>query len=58
MQLAVLMCIRFPLLLRNVEDLLHERGIDACNESVRLWVERLGIYFSCKIRKRRTEAMG
>ena len=27
-RLAVMMCIRFPLSLRNVEDLLHERGID------------------------------
>ncbi|MDP1555014.1 MAG: hypothetical protein Q8L84_06105 [Hyphomonas sp.] len=35
-QLGVMMYIRFPLSLRNVEDLLHERGIDICHESVRL----------------------
>ena len=35
-QLAVLMYVRFPLSLRNVEDLLHERGIDVCHEGVRL----------------------
>ena len=35
-QLAVMMYVRFPLSLRNVEDLLHERGIDVCHESVRL----------------------
>jgi transposase-like protein len=29
-QLAVMMYIRFALSLRNVEDLLHERGIDVC----------------------------
>ncbi len=28
-RLAVMMYVRFPLSLRNVEDLLHERGIDA-----------------------------
>ena len=27
-RLAVLMYVKFPLSLRNVEDLLHERGID------------------------------
>jgi len=33
-QLAVMMHVRFPLSLRNVEDLLRERGIDVCHESV------------------------
>lgn len=33
---AVLMYVRFPLSLRQVEDLLHERGIDICYETVRL----------------------
>jgi putative transposase len=56
-QLAVLMYVRFPLSLRNVEDLLHERGIDVCYESVRLWVDRFGTYFAHKIRKRRSESM-
>ena len=30
-RLVVLMYVRFPLSLRNVEDLLHERGIDICH---------------------------
>ena len=34
-RLAVMMYIRFPLSLRNVEDLLHERGVDISNEKVR-----------------------
>ncbi len=34
-RLAVAMYIRFPLSLRNVEDLLHERGIEISHESVR-----------------------
>ena len=29
--------VRFPLSLRNVEDLLHERGIDVSHETVRFW---------------------
>jgi len=29
-RLAVMMYVRFPRSLRNVEDLLHERGIDVC----------------------------
>jgi putative transposase len=36
-RLVVMMYIRFPLSLRNVEDLLFERGIDICHETVRLW---------------------
>lgn len=56
-QLAVMLYVRFPLSLRNVEDLLHERGIDVCHESVRFWVDRFGTYFARTIRKRRSEAM-
>jgi putative transposase len=41
-RLAVMMYVRFPLSLRNVEDLLHERGIDICHETVRLWWNRFG----------------
>ena len=32
-RLAVMMYVRFPLSLRNVEDLLHERGIDISYET-------------------------
>ena len=56
-QLAVMMYVRFPLSLRNVEDLLHERGIDVCHESVRLWVDRFGTHFAGKIRKQRANYM-
>ena len=34
-QLAVMLYVRFPLSLRNVEDLLHERGVDVSYEAVR-----------------------
>jgi len=33
-RLAVMLYIRFPLSLRNVEDLLHERGIDVSHETI------------------------
>jgi putative transposase len=36
-RLVVMMYVRFPLSLRNVEDLLFERGIDLCHETVRMW---------------------
>jgi putative transposase len=35
-RLAVMMYVRYPPL-RNVEDLLHERGIDITHETVRFW---------------------
>jgi putative transposase len=39
---TVLLYVRFPLSLRNVEDLLFERGIDICHETVRLWWNQFG----------------
>ncbi|WP_138933405.1 IS6 family transposase [Roseovarius arcticus] len=56
-RLAVMMYVRFPLSLRNVEDLLHERGIDICYETVRFWWNRFGPMFAAEIRKRRVEGM-
>jgi len=56
-RLAVMMYVRFPLSLRNVEDLLHERGIDICHETVRFWWHRFGPMFASEIRKRRVEGM-
>ncbi len=38
-RLVVMMYIRFPLSLRNVVDLLAERGIDVCKETVPLLME-------------------
>ncbi|WP_425053470.1 IS6 family transposase [Psychromarinibacter sp. S121] len=56
-RLAVMMYIRFPLSLRNVEDLLHERGIDVSHEAVRFWWLRFGPMFAAEIRKRRVVGM-
>jgi putative transposase len=49
-QLAVMLYVRSPLSLRNVEDLLHERWVDICHETVRHWVDRFGAHFAYKIR--------
>ena len=56
-RLAVMMYIRFPLSHRNVEDLLHDRGIDICHETVRFWWHRFGPMFASEIRKRRVEGL-
>jgi putative transposase len=56
-RLAVMMYVRFPLSLRNVEDLLHERGIDVSYESVRFWWHRFGPIFAAEIRRNRVQKM-
>jgi len=55
-RLTVMMYIRYPLSLRQVEDLLFERGIDICHETVRLWWNRFGPMFAAEIRKRRVQS--
>jgi putative transposase len=50
-----MMYVRFPLSLRNVEDLLHERGVDVSYEAVRYWGHRFEPMFAADIRKRRIE---
>ena len=56
-RLVVLMYVRFPLSLRNVEDLLFERGIDLCHETIRFWWNRFGPMFAADIRRQRVSAM-
>jgi putative transposase len=45
-RLAVMLYVRFPLSLRNVEDLLHERGVEISHETVRFWWHRFGPLFA------------
>jgi len=45
-QLAVMLWVRYPLSLRNVQDLLHELGVDVSYESVRYWWHRFGSKFA------------
>src|ERR1700686_1396125 len=56
-RLAVMMYVKYPLSLRNVEDLLSERGIDISTETVRFWWNRFGPIFAAEIRKRRVAHM-
>ena len=53
LSLVVMMYIRYPLSLRQVEDILFERGLDICHETVRFWWNRFGPMFANEIRKRR-----
>jgi putative transposase len=43
-----MMYVRYPLSLRNVEDLLAERGIDISHETVRFWWNRFGPMFAAR----------
>jgi putative transposase len=56
-RLVVMLYVRYPLSLRNVEDLLFERGIDLCHETVRLWWNRFGPLFAADIRRQRVSRM-
>ena len=56
-RLVVMMYIRYPLSLRQVEDVLFERGIDICYETVRFWWNRFDPMFAAEIRKRALSCM-
>lgn len=51
--LVMMMSVKYPRLLRDVEDLLAERGIDLCHETVGLWWNRFGPWFAAEIRRKR-----
>ena len=56
-RLAVMLYVRFPLLLRNVEDLLHKRGIGISAETIWFWWNRFGPMFAAEIRRNRASRM-
>jgi len=51
------MYVHFPLSLRNVEGLLHERGIEVSHETVRYWWHRFGPVFAGEIRRKRIDRL-
>jgi len=55
--LAVMMYVRFPFSLRNVEDLLLERGIYISHEMVRFLWNRFGPLFAAENRNKRVSQM-
>ena len=56
-RLVVMMYVKYPSSLRNVENLLFERGIDICHETVRMWWNRFGPLFAADIRRQRVSRM-
>ncbi len=50
-RLTVMLYVRFPLSLRNAEDLLHERSIDVSQETIRFCWHQFGPIFASEIRK-------
>ncbi len=55
--MVVMLYVRYPLSLRNVEGLLFERGVYLCHETVRLWWNRFGPMFAADIRRQRVSRM-
>ena len=56
-RLAVMIYVRLPLSLGNVEDLLRERDLEVSHETVRLWWMRFGPMFAADIRRKRVSGM-
>jgi putative transposase len=48
-----MLCLRFTLSLRDVEDLLAERGVTVSYETVRRWVSHFGPLIAANLRERR-----
>ncbi|TBB57984.1 IS6 family transposase, partial [Rhizobium ruizarguesonis] len=49
---AVWLCLRFNLSLREVEEMLLERGIDVSYETVRRWIAKFGPQIARNLRRR------
>ncbi len=56
-RIAAVLYVRYPLSLRNVEDLLHERGIDITHETVGIWWGRFGQHCAAEIRRGWVDSM-
>ena len=52
-RLTLMVYVRYPLSLCQVENLLHGRGLDIFHETVRFWWNRFCPMFAAEIRKRR-----
>jgi len=56
-RLALMLFVRFPLTLQNVEDLLHERGIEIRHKTFSFWWNRFGPMFADENLKNRVSRM-
>jgi putative transposase len=52
-QYAVWLYYRFNLSFRDIEDLLHERGIEVSYEAIRLWCNKFGPEYARHLKKKR-----
>jgi putative transposase len=50
---AVWLYSRFTLSIRDVEELLAQRGVDVSREAVRCWVNKFGSLIAANLRRRR-----
>ena len=50
-QHAMWLYFRFPLSFRDVEDLLAQRGVDVCHETVRRWSVKFALVYARKPRR-------
>jgi len=57
-RLAVWLCFRFTLSLRDVEEMLAQRGIEASYETVRCWTQKFGLVFAQNLRRSRPKWAG
>jgi transposase-like protein len=55
---AVWLYFRFPLSIRDVEELLAERGIDVSYETIRRWILKFGPAIATRVRSRRVQPSG
>ena len=55
---AVWLYFRFTLSIRDVEELLAQRGIEVVREAVRCWVIKFGPLIAANLRRRRTPPTG
>ena len=55
---AVWLYFRFTLSIRDVEELLAQRGIDLSREAVRCWVNKFGPLIAANLRRRRSPPTG
>lgn len=51
---AVRWCFRFTLSIRDVEELMAERGIEVSRETIRCWVIRFGPLIAANLRRTRS----
>lgn len=55
---AVWLYFRFTLSIRDVEELLAQRGVEVSREAVRCWVIKFGPLIAANLRRRRTSPTG